>query len=483
MKVDYRKFPEIPPGYSTNYNKARDVYQVYRDYRVFDPVKGKNVTRRETIGQIKDGKFRYSKLYLARQENDRLTQELQDQTQQSQSVTKSVASRVNKAVKSSQLDRRQQSKVIWPIEPIVLAAMISALRGDTDCTAIAQLLGDKASFFRKLYPEMPKVSVTHDTVYLTLLKVKAERFDAFYQQIVSSLVAKTSNKVVAADAQTCRSTWKHEEDVDSGQRPLMLMNFYDTNSRICLSQMLIGEKTNELTVTPTMLENMDIKDCIITADAMNCQWNFVERILDAGADFCLFLKGNQDKASKEVIGLFATTHPDQIEEYVTDCELNHDCIEERTVSLIGGHLLSDPIRRKWKGLENGCVVRVRAMRTFKTTGRKTADDRYYICSLPAEEHAAKRIGEVVRSHWAIESQLYWALDVHFDQDRMKATNTDYISNRVALNKLALKILENYRYWLWLRGETNEVLTTKTAMRHCRNFDNALNCIARSRKLI
>lgn len=258
---------------------------VYRDYRVFDPVKGKNITRHETIGQIKDGKFSYSKLYLARQENDRLTQELQDQTQQSQSVAKAVATRVDKAVKASKLDQRQQSKVIWPIELIVLAGMISALSGDTDCTAIAQLLGDKASFFRKLYPSMPKEPVTHDMVYRALLKVKAERFDAFYQQIVSSLVAKTSNKVVAADGQACRGTGKYAKDVDSSRRPLMLMNFYDTSSRVCLSQMLIAEKTDEITVAPTMLENMDIRDCIITADAMNCQWNFVEKVLVAGADF------------------------------------------------------------------------------------------------------------------------------------------------------------------------------------------------------
>ena len=82
------------------------------------------------------------------------------------------------------------------------------------------------------------------------------------------------------------------------------------------------------------------------------------------------LKGNQDKASKEVISLFATTHPDHIEEYVADCELNHDRIEERTVSLIGGHLLSVPIRRKWKGAENGCVVRVEPCAHSKQRARK-----------------------------------------------------------------------------------------------------------------
>lgn len=44
MKVDYDKFPDIPPGYSTNYNKTRDVYQVYRDCRVTDPTTGKRST-------------------------------------------------------------------------------------------------------------------------------------------------------------------------------------------------------------------------------------------------------------------------------------------------------------------------------------------------------------------------------------------------------------------------------------------------------
>ena len=71
---------------------------------------GKNVTRHETIGQIKDGKFNDSKLYLARQENDRQTQELQDQTQQTQSVAKVVVASVDKAVKSAKLDQPQQSK-------------------------------------------------------------------------------------------------------------------------------------------------------------------------------------------------------------------------------------------------------------------------------------------------------------------------------------------------------------------------------------
>lgn len=123
MKVDYSKFPDIPPGYSTNYNKIRNVYQVYRDYRVIDESLGKTVTKRETIGQIKDGKFTYSKLYLARKKNAELEQKLTSSSQQRHDKSKELAAKLNKAVKETQLDQRQQAKVIYPIEPIVLAAL------------------------------------------------------------------------------------------------------------------------------------------------------------------------------------------------------------------------------------------------------------------------------------------------------------------------------------------------------------------------
>ena len=139
---------------------------------------------------------------------------------------------------------------------------------------------------------------------------------------------------------------------------------------------------------------------------MNCQWNFAEKILEKGADYCLALKSNQDRASKEVIRLFATTHPDQIDEYTDQTDPAHNRIEERTISLIGGHLLSEPLRAKWKGLEAGCVVRVRSHATFRSTGETTSEDRYYLCSLPADKRSAQRVAGMIRAHWGVDNRLH-----------------------------------------------------------------------------
>ena len=84
----------------------------------------------------------------------------------------------------------------------------------------------------------------------------------------------------------------------------------------------------------------------------------------------------------------------------------------------------------------------------------------YLCSLPADKRAAQRVGGIIRAHWGLENRLHRMLDIHFNQDRMLATDIDDISNRAALNKLALALVENDRYWLWLHGKTELVMSTR-----------------------
>ena len=94
---------------------------------------------------------------------------------------------------------------------------------------------------------------------------------------------------------------------------------------------------------------MDVRDCIIAADAMSCQMSFVNGVLAGGADYCLAVKGNQDKSFKELRSLFMTTHDDQIEVHCGEVELDHGRIEKRTVSLIDGQLAFGTFASKMAG--------------------------------------------------------------------------------------------------------------------------------------
>lgn len=67
--------------------------------------------------------------------------------------------------------------------------------------------------------------------------------------------------------------------------------------------------------------------------------------------------------------------------------------------------------------------------------------RYYLSSLPAE---AKPLAHAVRSHWKIENQLHWSLDVSFPEDANR-THTDYAPQNLAvLRHIALNLLQQER---------------------------------------
>src|SRR5205814_6987332 len=52
----------------------------------------------------------------------------------------------------------------------------------------------------------------------------------------------------------------------------------------------------------------------------------------------------------------------------------------------------------------------------------------------------KRLLHITRSHWAIENQLHWVLDVHFAEDRNRARKDNAPENLAILRRLALNIL-------------------------------------------
>lgn len=62
-----------------------------------------------------------------------------------------------------------------------------------------------------------------------------------------------------------------------------------------------------------------------------------------------------------------------------------------------------------------------------------------ISSLPAN---AARLNEIARSHWSIENQLHWRLDVVFNEDKACIKNDNSSQNIDILRKWALNITAN-----------------------------------------
>ena len=384
---------------------------------------------------------------------------------------------VSAVVQKTQIDSRSSQTVTSiPMAALVLGALMQALTGDTDCVSIGDFVVRNREFFKRYIPDCSFEHVSHDTVRRSLMLIAPERFEKFYLKILEPLVAHTVADVVAVDGQAVRASAKTSKDNDTLHEPSMIMNVFDVGNRVCLAQRRIENKTNEITVGPQMIEDLDLWGTVVTADAMNCQVGFVQAVCRQ-ADYCISLKGNQERSWKEAMYLFNTTDPSRIASHVGEWELDHGRIERRTISAISGRLLSEPIRKKWPGLTGGALVRVMTEKTKKSTGKQSVDVRYYITSLPGDEDSVERLGEVIRAHWGIENRLHWMLDNLFRQDRMQADNPNYLSNRCALNKLALAMLENYQFHLWDTDVMNEKPSLRLLQQRCRDPKIAIECIA------
>lgn len=487
MQPDYKKYPEIPRGCQLNENKKSGTFQIFREGKY----RSEGCTsKRESIGTItKDGKLVFSDMWVLRNEVRSLRQQLTDlknahevggtneKSETADEHARTVCEQLTQVIDESHLDLRHQSYVSVPMATICLGALISGLSGGTDCVAIGDFITQHADFFAKYFPDCDFSKVSHDTVRRALMMVDVTNFEEFMKLILSPLVKPGINRVIAADGQAVRATGKYDSKKDCVSNWTMMMNFYDVSNRVVLAHRAISEKTNEITVGPAMLENLNVAGSIVTADAMSCQVNFVEKVLDGGANYCISLKGNQEKSWNEVMCLFNTVHPDQIIHAEGDWEFGHGRIERRDISMIRGVLLSTPIKEKWPGLAEGAIVKVRSYRERKNSTRKGSwEDRYYITSLPAKKNVLAKVAEVIRSHWGVENNLHWMLDNLFQQDRVQAEDPAYISNRTALNKICLALLENYRFYLWDHGLAPANLSLGLLQKRCHDPMVGIRCI-------
>mgnify|MGYP002783864887 FL=1 len=151
-----------------------------------------------------------------------------------------------------------------------------------------------------------------------------------------------------------------------------------------------------------------IEGAIVTIDAMGCQRDIAQAIIDQKADYVLALKGNQGTLREDVEVFVAEQMDKGFPDTATSCaetiDADHGRIETRTTTVIHdvGRLQE---RHGWPALRG--IVIVESHRELPAPTRKTERERrFYITSLALP---AQQLGPIIRSHWAIENSLHWVM--------------------------------------------------------------------------
>ncbi len=212
---------------------------------------------------------------------------------------------------------------------------------------------------------------------------------------------------------------------------------YSNDCGICLAQKFIDGKTNEIPAAQELLRLMDLRDTIVTADAMNCQKETVSAVVSGKGDYVLALKGNQQLFYEEVRAYFEEGVLEKLRGkegcYKKTAEPEHggSAIREYYITEDTGWYSE---REKWEKLKSfGMVHKV----VKKTDGTKEEEYRYYICSIGED---AEEFERAARGHWGVEAKLHWHLDFTFRDDKNTSMGKTSAKNLQIMKKIALAIL-------------------------------------------
>ena len=327
-------------------------------------------------------------------------------------------------------DPRQQGKVTYPLDEILLLCLFAVLAGAECFTEIALFGVKKRDFLRRFRP-FKDGTPDHGHLGDILAVLDAEQF----QRCFAAWVAATTGLpegVVAIDGKTVRRSAQKR----NGKAAIHMVSAFAAGQRLVLGQVKVAEKSNEIIAIPKLLDLLAIEGTIVTIDAMGCQRDIAQKIIDKKADYVLALKGNQGSL-REDVEIFVA---EQEAVGFKDCEISqhrtvdadHDRIETRMTTVIhDAEWLQE--RHNWPGLK--AIVMVESSREI--SGKIEQETRFYITSLVM---LACLIGPAVRGHWAIENGLHWVLDMLFRDDECRVRTNHAPANFTTIKHMAHNLL-------------------------------------------
>jgi len=253
---------------------------------------------------------------------------------------------------------------------------------------------------------------------------------------ITALHEITAGQVVAIDGKTLRRSF----DAASSKSAIHMVSAWATANHVSLGQVVVDEKSNEITAIPKLLKILEISGCLVTIDAMGCQTEIAQEIVAAGADYVLAVKGNQPTLQAGIVDFFTDHLEDDFARTTVSrfrsTEKGHGRQEQRTyfVCPVPDDM---PDRQRWPELAAIGVTINDVLRGDKPS----SETRFYILS---KKLTARAFATAVRSHWLIENRLHWQLDVSFNEDQSRLRQGHADANFSSLRRIALSLLKNNR---------------------------------------
>lgn len=314
---------------------------------------------------------------------------------------------------------------------VIVMSIYAIICGNSDCENIADWLLLRKDFFINLL-SLKNGIPSADTFLRIFSSIEPEKFMKMFSDWIKSIVS-SSEKVIAIDGKAIKNS---ADKINGGNIPYIVSAFL-TEIGLSFCQIKVDNKSNEITAIPELLDMLDLKDSIVTIDAIGTQKNIVKKITEKQGHYCLNVKENQKNLYTEIKEYFDFALSD-IEElskmlrYETK-SFGHGRIETREYYVLQDiNFLTE--KDKWNNLKR--IGLVKNKREIKN--EVSIQYKFYITDV---DMSAEKFSDVTRNHWQIENNLHWILDVHFREDLSKSKKDKIIENLALLRKICYNLIK------------------------------------------
>lgn len=325
-------------------------------------------------------------------------------------------------------DFRVLGRISHKLSEVLVIGLCAVLGGAEDSEEIAEYGRQKEDFLRK-FLDLEHGIPSHDTFTRIFRFMDQDKFGAclyrWSEEIVDSLDALQIN----IDGKVLRATGKRGKRTSG----LCLVTAWVAEHCLSLGQVKVDAKSNEKTAIPTIIEDIDITGALVSIDAMGTHTKFAQQIRTKQGDYLLALKKNQ-KNLYEQVSDWMERHQSSLEKH-TETDYVGGRIETRTTWICQDLRWLNALE-EWPDCTS--IIMTDYERSFKQGKAETSSKRrFYISSA---HYDAEQFNQAIRSHWSIENQLHWYLDVVFMEDRQRVRQGNGPENMATLRKLGLQLL-------------------------------------------
>jgi len=321
---------------------------------------------------------------------------------------------------SSLVDPRK-NQAQHDLTEMLFIALLGTLCGATTCCDLALFGRAKEALLRKILVLEHGIP-SHDTFSRVFRIIDPDSFEKVFRRFTKAFATATKIKgVVALDGKTLRRAYERGQS----HMPPVMVTAWSAMARMALVNVL-APGNNEAAGALQLIELLQLKGCVVTADALHCHRGMAKAIVERGGDYVLAVKNNRPGLLRDAKAAIAAAERKKAKK-VTTKDKGHGRKETRTAIVASVKDMAE--KHDFPGLT--AVARITSKR-----GRDKTVQRYFLLT---RRYTPAELLHIVRQHWGIENILHWTLDVVLDEDQMRSRKDHAPANLAVLRRLALNI--------------------------------------------